>query len=98
MPHNPLSWKRHRCAALGDERFGGGEAGGFQLLAEFRLDFVDIFRAVLVGETRALLERREPIAFCGAGLLVQSKKLPMEILRGTSAGKEQKHREACLAH
>ena len=56
MPHNPLSWKRHRCAALGDERFGGGEAGGFQFLAEFGLDFVDIFRAVLVGETRALLE------------------------------------------
>ena len=86
MPHNPLSWKRHRCTALWNDGFGDGKAGGFQLLAEFGLNFVDIFRAVLVGEARTFLERSEPVAFCRAALLVQGEKFLMEILQWTPVG------------
>ena len=50
-PPDSRDWERGRCAALGDEGFGVGEAGGLQFLAKFGLDFVDVLGAVLVGET-----------------------------------------------
>lgn len=79
MPHNPLSWKRHRCAALGDERFGGGEAGGFQLLAEFGLDLIGVLRAVLISEARTFLKGCKPVAMRRVFRTVKRKKLRVEV-------------------
>ena len=40
-----------RCTALGDERFGGGEARRLEFFAKLGLHLVDVFGAVLVCET-----------------------------------------------
>lgn len=98
MPHNPLSWKRHRCAALGDERFGGGEAGGFQLLAEFGLDLIGVLRAVLISEARTFLKGCKPVAMRRVFRTVKRKKLRVEVFRRASACKQKQHGKAGLAH